>query len=241
MWIFGFGGIGGALVWVWEIWEMWQESEPFELSQLLHLPMYVGFGAGAAAVFILLIANSDRSDRMRVVALALLAGFAWKPIWTGSQNLLREPPEKKSEINNPANEAPYLPTDELLVESPQEGSSQSDYRFVNERAMEESEFQGITELYVGDIQQVLADEFRFSVSEGPLVIRTHASHIDLVGTLYQYNNGALKYLAIDDDSGSSFNPKIELEVEGGEYLFALKPYDEDALYGGPISILVSRD
>ena len=83
-WIFGFGGIGGALVWIWEV---WRQSAAWEVQQLFLLPMYIAFGAGAAAVFILLIANSDRSDRIRVVALALLSGFVWKPIWTSSQSM----------------------------------------------------------------------------------------------------------------------------------------------------------
>ena len=236
--IFGFGGIGGALVWIWEI---WRQDGAWELHQLLHLVMYIGFGAGAAAVFILLIANSDRSDRMRIVALALPSGFVWQPIWTSAQYYLAAQRETKSPIDSPADEAAFSRIEEPSIDSLHEGFDQFIGRFVNERMMNETNFRKITELPVGEVQQVLGDEFRFAIGEGPVVIRTQAPNADLVGTLYQYNSGALEFLAIDDDSGSSLNPKIELEVESGEYLLTLKPFDEDALYGGPIRILVSRD
>ncbi len=184
---------------------------------------------------------SDRSDRMRVVALALLSGFVWKPIWSSSQSMLMGQ-EKKSPIDSPAHEAPSSPTDEPLAESPYEALIQFIDRFIDERTMEESEFQRIVELPVGNIQEVRDDELRFTIDEGPLVIRTQAQGVDLVGTLYQYGDGALEFIEIDDDSGTSFNPKFDIgRVEGGDYLLTLKPFEEDALYDGPVSVLVSQD
>ena len=259
MWIFGFGGIGGALVW---IWEMWQQSEPFELSQLLHLPMYVGFGAGAAAVFILLIANSDRSDRMRIVALALLAGFAWKPIWTGSEHLLMGQPEKRSLIDGSVTKDPSSSTYESLPEGvseqfpyeslPEEISEQSIARFLqtitrfieDAGEMTENEFQEISELLVGETEEVRGEHsrFRFRLDrQGRLVIHIDAPEMDLVGTLYRYDNGALEAIEIDDDSGALYNPKFDIEsVEEGDYMLALRPFEEDDPYHGSVSILVSR-
>ena len=237
-WIFGFGGIGGALVWIWEI---WQGTVVWELQQLLYLAMYIGFGAGAAAVFILLIANSDRSDRMRIVALALLSGFVWKPIWNSSQHYLVGQEEKKSPIDSPADEVDSSGIDESSVESLYEGFNQFIGRFIDERIMQETDFRKIPKLSVGEVQEVQGDEFRFAIGEGRLVISTQAENADLVGTLYQYNSGELKYLAIDDDSGILFNPKIDLQVESGEYLLTLKSFEEDALYDGPVNILVRMD
>lgn len=257
-WIFGFGGIGGALVWIWEI---WQKSEQFEFSQLLHLPMYVGFGAGAAAVFILLVANSDRSDRMRIVALALLAGFAWKPIWTGSQNLMGQP-EKRSLIDSPVTKGPPSSTHESLPEGVREQSSYEDLaeetsgqfvarliqafaRFIEDAGeMTENEFRGISELLIGETERVLDghSRFRFRLDhQGRLVIHIEAPEMDLVGTLYRYDNGALEVIEIDDDSGDWYNPKFDIGVvEEGDYMLALRPFEEGDLYRGPVNIRVSR-
>ena len=97
VWISASGGIGGALMWIWEI---WREIVIWSFDKLVQLPMYMAFGAGAAAVFILLIADSDRSNKLRIVALALLSGFAWKPIWTSSHGLM-DTPHAKSLIDGP--------------------------------------------------------------------------------------------------------------------------------------------
>ena len=82
------------------IWEIWREIVIWSFDKLVQLPMYMAFGAGAAAVFILLIADSDRSNKLRIVALALLSGFAWKPIWTSSHGLM-DTPYAKSLIDGP--------------------------------------------------------------------------------------------------------------------------------------------
>ena len=256
-WIFGFGGVGGALVWIWEI---WRPDQSFSLSQLLHLPMYVGFGAGAAAVFILLIANSDRSDRIRIVALALLAGFAWKPIWTGSQHLMGQS-EKRSLIDSPVTKGPSSSTYEPLLEgvseqppyeSLPEGFSQQSVdrflqaiaRFVDDAGeMTEREFGGISELPIGETEEVLdgRSRFRFRLEhQGQLVISIKSEEMDLVGTLYRYGNGALEVIEIDDDSGISYNPKFDIGfVEGGDYMLALRPFEEGDIYRGLVSITVS--
>ena len=208
--------------------------------------MYIGFGAGAAAVFILLVANSDRSDQTRIVALALLSGFVWKPIWTSSQVMLMGQEEKKSPIDSPANEVNPSTPDESPVASLSQAFHQFIERFINEREMDQNEFEETVELTVGEPQEFNDQRsFRFAIdTAGPFVVHAQARRVDadLVGTLYRYKDGELEFVDIDDDSGSWFNPRLNLDhVDSGDYLLELKPYQEDVLYGGPVRVLVSRD
>ena len=112
--------------------------------------------------------------------------------------------------------------------------------------MGRNEFEETVELPVGELQEFNDQRnFRFAIdTAGPLVVHAQAGRVDvdLVGTLYQYKDGELEFVGIDDDSGSWFNPRLNLDhVDSGDYLLKLKPYQEDVLYGGPVRVLVSRD
>lgn len=248
VWILGSGGIGGALLWLWEI---WGDQAKWSLYSLGHLPMYIAFGAGAAVVFILLIANSDRNDRVRVVALALLSGFVWKPIWTSSQTMfpLQNVPPKESLI------------DEALVEAeaPSDGSSEesattlfdvlsaaylrSAARFVEDP--EASEVEGAIGIPLGEYVEAARSNFKFTVdNEGPLIIEVDAmnSDIDLVGTLYYDSGDGMQAVDIDDDSGEGLNPRIDLDrAEAGVYLLVLRTLDADKDHRGPTRVLVMQE
>lgn len=45
-------------------------------------------GVGAAPLFVFLIANTDRRDRIRLWSLALLAGIFWGPVFKGAESLV---------------------------------------------------------------------------------------------------------------------------------------------------------
>jgi hypothetical protein len=78
------GAVGGLLTWLFGLW----------LGHSSHVHTYVdpvlssALGAGAAAVFVFLIANTDREDRPRLLTLGLLAGFFWEPVWEGGRALI---------------------------------------------------------------------------------------------------------------------------------------------------------
>ena len=50
-------------------------------------------GAGASLVFVYLIANSSRDDIKRIIALALLSGFCWEPVWEMGSQLIQQKQE----------------------------------------------------------------------------------------------------------------------------------------------------
>ena len=163
VWIAASGGVGGALVWVWEI---WREIVSWSFVKLALIPMYIAFGAGSAAVFILLIANSERSDRVRIVALALLAGFVWKPIWTSSGDMFGLPQEKESKIDYSRDQAEIRLVD---------GSTQQTYAQSLTRSLAEPQG-GLVEVPMDEPQEVAAE------SLGTLVVETEAENpnVDLV-------------------------------------------------------------
>src|SRR4030095_14976211 len=79
-----FGAIGGILAWAIVLWR----GQPPHVSVWLDSPISLVLGAGASIVFVFLISNTDRSDRARLVALALVAGVFWEPVWKASQALV---------------------------------------------------------------------------------------------------------------------------------------------------------
>lgn len=48
----------------------------------------VAMGVGAAPLFVFLVANTDRRDRIRLWSLALLAGIFWGPVFKGAEGLV---------------------------------------------------------------------------------------------------------------------------------------------------------
>jgi hypothetical protein len=75
-----FGSAGGFLGWLASL-----LVQP-EAERVWYLPwLSLLLGAGAALVFVFVIANTDRADRQRLWTLALLAGFFWEPVWEGAR------------------------------------------------------------------------------------------------------------------------------------------------------------
>lgn len=78
------GAAGGVLTWAFSLWL----RHPTHTTAYLDPVLSAALGAGAGLVFVFLIANTDRSDRPRLLALALLAGFFWEPVWEGGRALI---------------------------------------------------------------------------------------------------------------------------------------------------------
>jgi hypothetical protein len=75
-----FGSAGGFLGWLASL--LVQPTA----ERVWYLPLLsLLLGAGAALVFVFVIANTDRADRQRLWTLALLAGFFWEPVWEGAR------------------------------------------------------------------------------------------------------------------------------------------------------------
>jgi hypothetical protein len=90
------GFVGGFLAW---LFQMWLGEDP-HTSLFLDLVISITLGAGAAIIFVYLVADASHSERTRVYALALLAGFFWQPAWEAGGALIEE-----KQSSNAANQA----------------------------------------------------------------------------------------------------------------------------------------
>lgn len=92
------GALGGAMAWV------FGQAIDIQNGQPLwpFMPISIFLGMGASIVFVFLVANTDRNDVIRLLALALLSGFFWKPVWLASQQIIDKTYEEQSlaEIQN---------------------------------------------------------------------------------------------------------------------------------------------
>lgn len=84
--------IGGLLGWLFSLMTQLEAK----VHPVLDPVIGVLLGAGSAYIFIFLIANTERTDTNRLVALALLAGFFWEPVWNMGGELI----ERRSDNRN---------------------------------------------------------------------------------------------------------------------------------------------
>lgn len=54
-------------------------------GKFVQLALHAGLGGLTAAVFVFLVANSDRNDRVRAICLAMLVGVFWDPALAGAR------------------------------------------------------------------------------------------------------------------------------------------------------------
>ena len=76
------GVIGGLIGWA--LFALWQDQPP-KVNPWADPLISAGLGAVASIVFIFLIANTDRTDRNRLIALAMVGGIAWEPVLEASR------------------------------------------------------------------------------------------------------------------------------------------------------------
>lgn len=79
----------------------------------LDAALWTAMGAGAALIFIFLMANTDRTDNARLISLALVAGFFWQPVLEGSKALI----ERNSEVRTEAQTVSRLESARSAIDS----------------------------------------------------------------------------------------------------------------------------
>jgi hypothetical protein len=77
------GGFSGVIL------NLWLGNEARN-SLLIDLLVATLLGASASILFVYLLANTDRRDVPRLVALSLLGGFAWQPVWEAGLALVQK-------------------------------------------------------------------------------------------------------------------------------------------------------
>jgi len=82
VWVCIFGALGGVLFWAICILHDGDfcNRDLIGAGTWLSLLLSVFLGAGSGAVFVFLIANTDRTDKARFLTLAFLSGISWEPV-----------------------------------------------------------------------------------------------------------------------------------------------------------------
>lgn len=111
------GALGGIIGWIFGLVTGNRPSIPgadHALSTGWHLaatvPAWVLLGAAAALIFTVLVANTDRTDRARVIAISVLSGMFWMPVLNGASELI-----KKQQEDQLAGEAKQLIQDAAQI------------------------------------------------------------------------------------------------------------------------------
>ncbi len=88
------GAIGGMLGF---FFSLYLGHEP-KFGAYLDAALWMAMGTGAGLIFIFLMANTDRTDRARLISLALVAGFFWQPVLEGSKALVERNTEDRTGV-----------------------------------------------------------------------------------------------------------------------------------------------
>ena len=88
-----FGALGGGLSGLFSAWV----GQPSGLETLGNTPLAVALGSLGSIAFVYIVANPDRSDCNRMIALSLMVGLLSTPMWTAGQVLVGQHQERRAE------------------------------------------------------------------------------------------------------------------------------------------------
>jgi hypothetical protein len=115
-----FGAVGGALglAAALVLGEEKLLSSEGEKSWFLLVCAYCALGAGAALVAVFALAGTDAKEVLRCCAVALLAGFFWRPVFDAGKGYLLVQEERQQEAEAAKTKVELEKVSEKLIESP---------------------------------------------------------------------------------------------------------------------------
>jgi len=291
VWVCIFGALGGFLFWAFWTFcilhggdfckpgglaDVAGSTDP-GISTWLSLPLSVLLGAGSGAVFVFLIASTDRTDKARLLTLAFLSGISWKPVLIYSEIAMNaadaqkkntlltvevkevqsslekikdqvsgiNPPQPSSrDVNNQTEEG--MASNETSQEEPIEFitnlielTTNLTEALVFPHANKEysllelpTSFEELEPLQLGEQKSSSSNQwYRLSINDEQKVtieITAENADDDLIARLYRYDESEiLEPVDFDDDSGKKNNPKLEVNLPGGEYLLNVAHFVEE--------------
>lgn len=242
------GACGGLLLWLWQ-----ELSNPdpdhklkFFSAPYLTLPAFMLLGAGSAFVFVYLVTITDRKDTARLLALALLSGFAWEPIWESAQD--RIVPSQEFSRPKVARELQKI-TEEISTSKIAEDirireQRENEQPEATARALVDSLSRHFVQLYDVDIaeeefQRLPLLEFEkdqagnyeqyrihLKVQQTILIDIETQENKDLIATLYRYSGGEVaELITTGDDFEDSLDPQLRADdLDAGDYLLVLNVF-----------------
>lgn len=256
LWILLAGSWGGLLLWLWQNVSGEENKLVFSLYPNLTVIACMMLGAGSAFIFIFLIAIIDLKDLKRLLALALLSGFAWQAVWDSAQDRLMLSREDSSDVNfsksdmeaaerayKTKDQVPQHPTDGDGSAVEQAGEESSDiwenymFRFISRsfgiEDIDRDEFDNIQSLMIGTPHRSSKNRYTFRIdgqADISIDVETEDGK-DLIMALFRYdskNNKLQNLVSFDDDSGEGLNPSLKIdEINEGDYLLAINFFEAD--------------
>ena len=203
------GALGGALSYLWPQ----GGTHPF----LTHLAL----GAGAAIVFVYLLANTDRRNVERLAAVSLVAGFAWGIVWDNAVSSVVGDKDTSPDRLEDVAVRQIESTQRIRTQIAGDPESPS----VCAYSIESSDTRR---------DAILASEYSICIDvaadSANVTIEVDAAN-DLVATLHVLQGGIPRVVAYSDDSDYSLNPYIHETLARGDYLLSLLPFDSDQAVG----------
>jgi len=279
VWVCIFGALGGFLFWIFCM----LHGGEFCTKNLIGagiwfaLPLSVLLGAGSGAVFVFLIASTDRTDKARLLTLAFLSGISWEPvlIYSGIALNAEDVQEENTRLTDEVKKV-QLRLEEMQKQVNELTSSQPSLKEVdnqteegmasNETSQEEpiefitnlielttnltealvfphankeysllelpTSFEELEPLQLGEQKSSSSNQwYRLSINDEQKVtieITAENADDDLIARLYRYDESEiLEPVDFDDDSGKKNNPKLEVNLPGGEYLLNVAHFVEE--------------
>ena len=94
------GACGGALAYATGLSSVVLKSPFSGNGSYIQLPLHAALGAFAAMIFVFLIANTDRSDRIRMLVLAGIAGFVWDAVIQSGKAFVTDRQQQSAIVEN---------------------------------------------------------------------------------------------------------------------------------------------
>lgn len=255
LWILLAGSCGGLLLWLWQNVSGEENKLVFSLYPNLTVIACMVLGAGSAFIFIFLIAITDPKNFKRLLALALLSGFAWQAVWDSAQdrfmlsrkdpsdvNLSKSVVEAAEQVSKIKDQISPLSTGgdgpavgqpgEELLDTLENYMFRSMSRSFGVEDIDKDEFDEIHLLEMGIPHRSSRNRYRFETNvqtDISIDVETEDGK-DLIVALFRYdsNNNKLRDLiSLDDDSGEGLNPSLKLNIDVGEYLLAINAVEAD--------------
>ena len=226
----GFGAFGGFLNQLWILINPTESSPTLDLY--LSIPAFLALGSGASLVFVFLIANADRTDRIRLVALSVLSGFSFSYVLPTAQELLR---------GGEMSTVSPSPTEQKLVDqqvtednvSP-ENDGQS---FAFDTAYDVMTFPWVRQFNVSSAGSLTIAVNTQDANEEVAAV-SDRQEVDLVAQLSRVVDGTSVPIAYSDDSFNTLDPHITAQVNAGLYRLTVARLDPHSTVTGEARILV---
>ena len=237
-----FGAFGGLLFWIWQTLRRGEEVETWT-----HLVKYVFLGAGSSVLLVFLIFNTDREDRSRFYATAVMGGLMFGVVIHGlivgisqlldpARELYRETLEKPRNESYPIE---YSYKGDIRTGGPtwlEQIEGLAGRAGDGQRDMQTAKGLEVIDVGKGWVEVHSQEGERrvdrlvqvFERIELEIEVKPQDRFQDLTAWLFVVEGGLLRFIGSSDDA-ADFDPIIQRTLEPGQYMLRILPFSNEDL------------